>query len=156
MKVIVNISSVINEVTAYLGQSVGMGYRLLAPRETSKEQNGEEEVVLRSHKHSMRCIWQSLQHLNAPGYEWKCVNVWIKGSFAVMIELIGGSMMGVVLCLPPVSTEALQRHGKITINAHPQCLKQNQFGWSPTHVLTRQTLPINSPMRSFVRLLRKT
>ena len=53
MKVIVNISSVITEVTAYLGQSVGMGYRLLAPRETSKEQNGEEEVVLRSHEHPM-------------------------------------------------------------------------------------------------------
>ncbi len=52
MKVIVNISSVINEVT-YLGHSVGMGYRLLAPRETSKEQNGEEEVVLRSHEHPM-------------------------------------------------------------------------------------------------------
>ena len=48
-----NIGSVIDEVTAYLGQSVGMGYRLLAPRETSKEQNGEEEVVLRSHEHPM-------------------------------------------------------------------------------------------------------
>ena len=48
-----HISSFIDEVTAYLGQSVGMGYRLLTPRETSKEQNGEEEVVLCSHEHSM-------------------------------------------------------------------------------------------------------
>ncbi len=52
-EVLVSISSINDEVTTYLGQGVGMGYRLLAPRETSKEQNGEEEVVLRSHEHPM-------------------------------------------------------------------------------------------------------
>ena len=86
-----------------------MCYRLLAPGEACKQQNGEEEVVLGSHKHPMRSVGQRFQHFYTPRYEREGVNVRIYSCLAVMIELIGCCMMCIVLGLPPVSTKPLRQ-----------------------------------------------
>lgn len=64
--------------------------------------------MLCPHKHPVRGIWQRLQHLNTPRYEWQRVNVWVQRGLTVMIKLIGSCMVGVVLGFPPCRTEPLQ------------------------------------------------